>query len=244
MTALVSSIRSKPGWADLLSLIFPRTCLGCGERIVNGWLCDECYEHLETESGTLCAKCGSKLAGDGTCSHCREMRYRFDGAASVFPFDNTMRNLIHALKYDGLYSISDCLIEKSVEFLMHYRPLEMRIDVVSPIPLHRVRRRHRGYNQAERYAKAVAKAMGWQYRPKLLERSRYTMTQTSLNRSERKENLSQAFVAREDVTGKTVLLVDDVFTSGSTASSAAGVLKDAGAKIVNVLTIARACWDN
>ncbi len=168
------------------------------------------------------------------------MNYRFDFAASVFPFDKMTQKIIHEMKYHDLPTIADCLIEKSVAFLMHYRPFDMHIDYVSPIPLHSVRRRHRGYNQADRYAKGVAQTMGWKYNPDLLKRCRYTQTQTSLNRNERKTNLKDAFVTHSDVYGKTILLVDDVFTSGSTASSAAGALKDVGARIVNVLTIAKA----
>ncbi len=240
MTAWESSNRLKPGWRDLVSLVFPKSCLGCGERIDEGWLCEECYDRIEFTSGLLCPRCGSPMQEGGTCVHCKTMKYRFDYAASVFPFDDMIRNLIHEMKYYGLSTIADCLIEKSAEFLMLYRPFDMRIDLVSPIPLHRVRRRERGYNQADRYAEGVAKAMGWRYCPDLLRRSRYTRTQTSLNREERKTNLTDAFVTNEDVFDKTILLVDDVFTSGSTASSAAGALKDAGARIVNVLTIARA----
>jgi ComF family protein len=149
--------------------------------------------------------------------------------------------LIHALKYKDLIRIVSLFQQYLVRFVTHNLANE-QVDIVTPVPIHRVRQRSRGYNQAELISNAVADILQKPHLPHLLRRRRYTKTQTKLNREERKLNVTNAFSIKKGIgiQGKNILLVDDVFTTGSTVNSISSILKEEGCKKVFVLTISHA----
>jgi ComF family protein len=159
----------------------------------------------------------------------------FDFARSALLFTRTLREIIHHLKYSDRVSLAKPLGDILRDC---WRREGFTGDLVIPVPLHRSRERIRGFNQAE----LIASRLGLPMAPRLLHRRKNTPSQTGLTRNERKRNLAGAFEARGVVKG-TLIVVDDVYTTGSTMNEIARTLKRAGAERVEVLTVARVAND-
>jgi ComF family protein len=144
---------------------------------------------------------------------------------------------MHRLKYRRDIGLGDSLAAQMAEFV---RGLNWPIDMVVPIPLGRKRLKERGYNQVGLIARPLAMALGLDYTPHELARKRETRSQVGLSKEARRENVRDAFVAGARVKGKTVLVMDDVATTGSTLSAGAEAFFSSGAKNVYALTVARA----
>lgn len=176
------------------------------------------------------------LDGSGRCALCRLGANGFDVAYSYGSYDGTLRTLIHLYKYDKIHTLAKPL----GEFLVRTLPREARFDVVVPVPLHWRRRWQRGFNQSELLAKIVARR--WNIPVvKAARRARATASQAGLTNAKRRANVQGVFKIkkRDAVAGKRILLIDDVLTTGATASSCARSLKRAGATHVTILTLAR-----
>jgi competence protein ComFC len=152
-------------------------------------------------------------------------------------FDEPVQTALHKLKYRRDISMGDSLASQMLPFV---KDLNWRVDLIVPIPLGRQRFKERGYNQVGMIAKPLALALNLRYAPNELMRRKETRSQVGLTRLERRENLRNAFQAGMGVSGKTVLVMDDVSTTGSTLSSSAEALYSCGAKDVYALTVARA----
>jgi len=225
-------------FSDLFNLVFPQICLSCHSRLQPEeiYLCRECEKSLEYLEGEICPKCGEPLSDES--SH--RCDFSFDAARSVFKFNPILKNLIHHFKYNEMTKVGKLLGNFAAEFLRKENFTEA--EIVTPVPLHTVKKRIRGYNQSEFLTRQIAENMKWQHLPHLIQRKRFTETQTKLSRHQRKKNVAGAFVVNPkfEVKNRLILLVDDVFTTGSTVDSISKVLKEAGAKKIFVLTIARA----
>ncbi|PYS04580.1 MAG: hypothetical protein DMG15_08510 [Acidobacteria bacterium] len=180
----------------------------------------------------FCPKCGEPApAIEGLCGFCRRGEHAFDFARSALLFTHTLREMIHHLKYADRVSLANQL----GDILNECRRREpFTGSLVIPVPLHRSRERERGFNQAE----LIATRLGLPMASRLVRRKKDTPSQTGLTRNERKRNLSGAFEVRQKMSG-TVIVVDDVYTTGSTMNEIARALKRAGADRVEVLTVAR-----
>ena len=153
-------------------------------------------------------------------------------------FEDPVQVALHRLKYRRDIGLGDALSSQISEFVTQ---LEWPIDMIIPIPLGKKRLRERGYNQVAMIAMPLSMQLGVAYMPIALSRARETRSQVGLSAVERQENVRDAFVATPlKVGGRTVLLIDDVSTTGATLSSAAGALFQSGAKDVYAITIARA----
>jgi ComF family protein len=235
--------------SGLLDLLLPHQCLKCGELLgTEGALCAACWSEIAFLAPPLCARCGypfefdSGFGADGEiCGACLRDPPPYDRARAVFRYDQESRSLILGLKHGdrthGVPAFGAWLARAA-------GPLAAEADLVAPVPLHRWRLFRRRYNQAALLAKAVASAAGLACAPGLLVRVRATPSQGRLSRARRRLNVRGAFAVpparREAVEGRRVLLVDDVMTTGATVESAARCLTAAGARAVDVLTLARA----
>ena len=219
----------------ILNLLFPVTCVVCHAPVLErrwGGACPSCWLSLVPLEPPFCPKCGEPApAIEGFCGPCRKDEYAFDFARSALLFTQTLREIIHHLKYADRVSLAKPLGAFLKECHVHEG---FSGNLVIPVPLHRSRERTRGFNQAE----LIAAGLDVPVASRILRRRKDTPSQTGLSRGERRRNLAGAFEVRGKVSG-TVIVVDDVYTTGSTMNEIARTLKRAGAGRVEVLTVAR-----
>ena len=208
-----------------ISLFFPNQCLVCkgGDFHSSDPICPDCLQlmnplPIENRVKELTVNNG------------------IDMALAGWDFGDELRTAIHSLKYEERARIGSFL-GKVLGERLHLKTIQ-ELDYLIPVPLHPVKFRDRGFNQAEWIAVGVGKAIQKPVQTGLMKRMKYTISQTTLNREERLNNMKQAFRITKDVTDKKIGIVDDVLTTGSTISSMASVLKDAGAKTIVALTVA------
>jgi competence protein ComFC len=218
-----------------LDLLYPPVCGGCGET-GSRW-CAECQHRVQILNGTLCEVCGLPQDSDGICDTCRAERPHFRVLRAWAVFEDPVRKALHKLKYRRDIALGDALAAHMTDFV---KALNWPIDMVIPIPLGRKRMKERGYNQAGMIAKPLAMSLNVHYAPNQLKRRKETRSQINLSSAERRENVHAAFGTGRGVVGKTILILDDVSTTGSTLSSSAEALFSSGAKDVYALTVARA----
>ena len=218
-----------------LDILFPPVCGGCG-KTGSRW-CSDCQNKVQVLNGILCELCGLPLATAGICNTCRADKPHFRALRAWAVFDDPVRTALHTLKYRRNISMGDSLAAQMTDFV---KGLNWTIDMVIPIPLGRQRMKERGYNQVGMIAKPLAMSLNVHYAPNQLKRRKETRSQVGLSSVERRENVREAFEAGTGVFGKTVLVMDDVSTTGSTLSSSAETLYSSGAKDVFALTVARA----
>lgn len=240
------SARLAAGWSRVLDWIYPGLCLDCG-RVVGGGrsLCDECAAEVPGVRAPCCDVCGEMFDGliDGpfACPNCRGQRFAFEFARPGVPRSDRARELIHGLKYRRRLDFGlevGLLAARAFDDPRLWMPLAERWPLV-PVPLHRRRRLWRQFNQAREIAEHLGRRVGLPVCDGL-KRLRATKTQTRLTRRQRQKNLRGAFRAREDFGGTPgVILVDDVFTTGSTVHECAKVLRRAGVQKVIVVTAMR-----
>ncbi len=222
----------------LLDLIFPKFCVGC--RLEGTFLCAACRAGLPS-SAPSCPVCSRRNFSGVLCDPCAEKTHlrRF---LAPFPYgDPLVRELIHTYKYTGVRELAPFLAEEIVSFLNSYAARPTEPACLIPIPLHRRRERERGFDQARLLADALGKRLSLPVM-RLLRRTRATEQQALLDSyDERRRNVADAFRVRDPgaIAGWTVILVDDVSTSGATLAEAARVLREAGARTVWAIVIAK-----
>ncbi len=249
----------------LAAVVFPNRCASCGSfwepphsggqgvsvfDPIRRFLCPDCIDGCQEVKRPMCSRCGlmfkSRSGDDHRCSECLTRPGHFGMARAVGVYTGGLLDLVHQFKYQGQLGLVPSLGRMLREAYQRYWH-ECQTDWAIPIPLHRQRLRRRGFNQADLLLQSWLKttaAVGLQGPARgahILERIRPTSPQTGLKRSERRRNMRGAFrvVAREEIQGRRLLLVDDVFTTGATVDEAARVLVAAGAVSVDVLTLAR-----
>lgn len=225
----------------ILNLVFPVACVLCKAQVYErhwGAACPHCWSLLDPLAPPWCPQCGDPApASEGLCGACRKGEHAFDLARSAYLFNDTLREIIHHLKYSDRVSMAQVL-GRLLKHCLDREPFTG--NMIIPVPLHRAREGDRGFNQAE----LIARQLGLPVNSRLLRRRKNTLSQTGLSRSERQRNLAGAFEVRTG--GRlpgTVIVVDDVYTTGSTMHEIARTLKRAGAERVEVLTVARVIRD-
>jgi competence protein ComFC len=229
-----------------ISLLYPATCAICREQVRAGeYLCDDCEGKIVRIVRPFCEVCSEPFEGSintaFSCANCAHRTIHFAAAVAAYRGRGVVRDVIHEFKYNRQIHLRHLVARWLCAALDEDRLRGQQFDVIVPVPLHPARQRERGFNQATLLAELLGAHVALPCSP-LLKRIRYTTTQTALDRSERMENLHNAFRLRKngDVRGLRVLLIDDVLTTGSTLSECARVLKRAGAKSVHAATAARA----
>ena len=226
------------------SLFFPAHCAGCGCRVEDPeTLCTRCAVDVSRIVQPRCEQCSQPYSGVAPafqCPNCRGEVYHFVCAVSVAKSRGVIRDMVHRLKYGRELWLGRVMAELLEEGLADERLKGVSFDALVPVPLHPKRQREREFNQSDILAKELSRRCQVPLR-QLLERRRYTTTQTALDRRGRRQNLREAFVLRKntDVTDLNLLLVDDVLTTGSTLDACAAALVEAGAASVHAITVAR-----
>jgi len=214
-------------------------------RPITGELCSVCGERLVSPFA-FAGETSSADSGEVRCGLCRRLEPAYVKATAYGSYDSGLRELIHLLKYNQVRPAANVLGRMLTEAIEDLQPLFSASEVlVVPVPLHARKRRQRGFNQSELIAAAALKLKPAIARLRLnaalLERRRETKSQIGLSRHQRRENIRGAFVVTkpDEVNGREILVVDDVFTTGTTVSECARILRRAGAAKVYVATVAR-----
>jgi ComF family protein len=228
----------------IIDYLFPPLCIVCDKPRPWGekWLCSGCEAALieNNRYRDPCPRCAANKAL-GPCECRPGIDFPFDRAYSLFDFEDPVRSVLHHVKYAGKKHLA-------FDLALRFAPLAQQeffegIDGVVAVPLHVSRRRKRGYNQADYLARGLAEERRLPLFEGVLTRVRKTATQTTLNRPARRKNMKGAFAvpsgASERIRGASLLLIDDVMTTGSTTGEAAKALLHAGAASVRVLSFAR-----
>lgn len=226
------------GWAFLhrvLDFLAPPLCLGCQGRMLPG----------DSRYSILCPRCEAKLQTlTGSLLHQSIWRNRFRGVLAelyaLYRYHDPVPQVIHAMKYENRRSVAVSLGKQLGSVLLPHRG-RWGAGVILPVPLHPARRRERGYNQAELIATGVAEVLGYPVQSRWIRRIRWTPSQVRLSDHERDQNVHGAFavtVSEEAFYGQTVLLVDDVVTTGSTLYHCAVALKKCGVQTIVAAVIA------
>jgi competence protein ComFC len=217
-------------------LIFPTRCAGCG-TYAGLPICPRCNASMPLIRGPVCTRCGGPtLYPLEECPECRERIGHLDATVALAVYEEPLRSAIHKLKYDNGWRLAAPLGAMAA---VRLAPLLPPRPLLTFVPMHRGKKRARGYDHAERLAQGVGRALGLTAVP-VLERTRPTRAQSSLSHDGRQRNVRGAFrVAGEGQDGREIVLVDDVLTTGYTLSECAAALKAGGAVRVIACVLAR-----
>jgi len=229
---------------SILDFLFPKKCLGCSK--VGGYFCSDCLNLVSLDPERICPVCERPSIGGQTHPGCLTST-SLDGLTSIFAYKGIIKKGIGKLKYRFVSDLATDLVEVFLascgedktfsDFCLEKHP------VLVPIPLHPKREKWRGFNQSALLGKMIAKNLNLDFVPDLLRRTKNTKSQIKLSEKERKLNIKDAFGISPNyqlpITNYSILLFDDVWTSGATLKEAARILKRAGAKKVWGLTLAR-----
>ncbi|MBI5200794.1 MAG: ComF family protein [Elusimicrobia bacterium] len=225
----------------LLDFIAPRTCGACREdlpRLIQGPLCGACLSSVRMLSERLCARCGAPHAKrEDLCRRCRGRLFAVDAIRAAFSYRAPVRELLHSFKYRGRLDAGRALADWMAGRFRRHRELAGARAII-PVPLHPRRLRERGFNQAELLAAAVSRASRLPCLPGLV-RTRRTRAQWGLSRDSRLKNLEGAFEWQGPPPPDSVLLIDDVCTSGGTLEACGLALQAAGAREIRAFVLAR-----
>ena len=226
--------------SGLFDVFFPPTCVACDEVLPRpGYFCVNCAPMVTQTPREHCRRCAEPGRFDGDdCPRCTAQPPTFDRAYAPFEHEGAVATAIHRFKYGGHAELARAL--GNLLASSAFAALAKSPGAICPLPLHEVRYRERGYDQATLLAVELSKVLKRPLTDRYLTRERATARQVGLSDSDRDKNVRGAFKASSKVRGHSVVLIDDVLTTGSTAREAARVLKAAGAVQVSVLTLARA----
>ena len=205
-------------------------------------MCDTCNRLFHWANGKTCEKCG-KIVQDNymhdICIDCREVEHCFEKGYTCVQYGLNERELLLSFKYGGQTFIG----EKIAQVMADRLAIEqLEIDLIVPVPMHKSKQKKRGYNQAEIIASSLSKKLSLPYSGKLLVRMENTLAMSGLSAFERRVNIENVFSmtnrAAQKIDGKRILLVDDIYTTGSTASACSRMLMEKGAREVRVITFA------
>ena len=211
-------------YQTFFNLIYPCHCNFCKNKILDSdiYFCNDCYNTLEYL--------------DITKKHKRDLRCENLYSYFYFDSDSVSQKIIHLIKYENKPNLG---VKMGKEFGAKLKVHNIAADFIIPLPLHTSRKRERGYNQAEVIAKGLSQILNIPVRTDIIKRNKYTESQTKLNKTEREENVRDAFLIAEcDLTEKEIFILDDVITSGATMNACIELLEKRGAKKITALSLA------
>lgn len=226
----------------VISMFFPKTCPLCEKIIYDKmYICGNCLEKLYVIKEPKCYKCGKPLNSDEKiiCSDCTKTAHCFDKGIAVFEYKEQIRESLYRFKYQNQRVYSEFYAKMAIQ-LYESTLNEWKVDKIIPVPMYRKKKIRRGYNQAEEFADELSKYTGIPRDNKCLVRIKNTSPQKGMNSEQRRINMENAFAV--SVPGikrcRNVLLVDDIYTTGSTIDGCAKLLRAAGVQRIYFLCVA------
>lgn len=214
----------------LFGFVLPLRCLACGLEIEKGFLCSNCLNYLPIARSPRCVRCGRPVKKKDICSFCKHGT-SLDHGRSWLLFIPPVDSIIHSFKYRRMSNISR-LLGRAMASIVQSDHVLKGADIITPVPLFWWKQLQRTYNQASLLSAVISEECHIPHR-ELLKRIRFTRTQTRLDDAARRKNVAGAFSLQHgDIENKTIILVDDVMTTGATMNECARVLKTAGAREV------------
>lgn len=228
------------GLTKTVNLLFPLRCPVCDGIVPlgEGKICKECRRKVRYISEPRCRKCGRQLNDDARifCTACEKTRHIFDRGVALYDYQS-MKRSIYRFKYKRRCEYAEFYAEDIYSHLKN-EMTRMEADAIIPVPLHRSRLQSRGYNQAELIAKHLSELTGIPMKKNLVKRVRKTVPQKHLDACGRQNNLKKAFNIKPDVVKlKKAILIDDIYTTGSTIDAVAAELKRCGVRTVYFVTL-------
>ena len=222
---------------QMIDFVYPPRCAACG-KWGERW-CSACQQKVKVIStNDLCPLCGIPQSGEELCAECTTYQPVYTALRSWGNYEGALRTAIYRLKYHSDIGLSENLARPLAGLL---RDLNWQIDLVTAVPLSSKRKRERGYNQAALLARWIGLSEGLPFQPNLIHRSRDTSSQVGLHAHQRRQNVADAFNAiSSQAVGRSILVIDDVTTTGATMQACAVALSTAGARQIYGLTLARA----
>ena len=221
-----------------LDLLFPKKCIVCDEifefKNRDRCLCDDCKNLFEIINSRRCKKCSRPIDSGNFCNLCSSKNNIFDLNYAFFVYDGIIPEMIHKFKFKNHPAVGIGLGKIMAENL-DLNLINKKFDFIIPVPIHKKRMRERGFNQAEIMAREISKKISVPVRTDILFRIKNTKPQWHLNSHERENNLKNAFAAKK-INHKNIILLDDIFTTGSTINKCSEVLKKSGADYIFSLT--------
>lgn len=226
-----------------INYVFPFRCSACSNLTDSSdGICGSCWPKFNFITKPYCDICCEKfqvnLGEDAICGRCISHKPKVDTMRSLLEFAPDTKKLIHKFKYNDKTSLGKFF----AKLLYNRFEQELKdVDLIVPVPMHKFKRIFRGYNPPQILASELAKQMNKPTVPELLIKEKMTKNQVGLSRAQRSKNLSGSFAVSKnfDVTGKVILLVDDVLTTGATSNECSKILKKSGASVVKLVTIAK-----
>ena len=236
----------------LLNFVFPLDCKICEKPIreSKGYsICEDCFETIELIERPYCVKCGKPLIHadafkqnrEVLCFDCKRNKYSFEFSRSIGIYDKVLKKCIHLFKYHGEKKLAKPLGKLMVDYLLKNNEFKNKLDLIIPVPLHKNDLKKRGFNQSVLLGKVIGNYFSIPVGESVLIKKNLTPFQVNLSKKEREKNILRAFSVEkpEEIKGKNILILDDVFTTGATVEECAKELMKARAKNVFVLTLAR-----
>lgn len=222
-----------------LNLLYPHRCPICHRVLADqrALICPACFAGLHPIGEPRCRLCGSPVEENRElCGDCAASDRSFDEGRGIYLYTERMRYSLIRFKYGGRREYAR-FFGRAMYVYGYPELLRWKPDLIVPIPLHRRNRQQRGFNQAEILAEKIGALCGIPVSAEILKKKNLTRSQKTLNARERRKNLRQAFSVEAKLCGERILLIDDVFTTGSTIDAAASCLREAGASAVFFLTL-------
>lgn len=230
------------GWLDMAAaLLYPPRCPVCDELLGTGPrdMCSKCRKRVKYLSGPLCCKCGKKLSECEAeyCGDCSRGRHLFTAGRALYEYED-IAPALYRFKYDGRREYARFFARELAQQLGPYI-CSLRPDGLVPVPMYRGKEHRRGYNQAALLARALGKELGIPVYTDLVVRNRDTRPLKELNSEERRNNLKKAFnLAQNSVKLKTIILIDDIYTTGSTMDQVSEVFLSGGSQRIYYIVLA------
>ncbi len=223
-----------------LHLLFPARCPMCDELLgrAETYICDACRTEVKFTEEPYCMKCGKTVLQEKEfCNDCLRHIHVFDRGRTLLLYEGPVKKSIYRFKYAGRKEYAEAYAylteQKLGDYIRSVQP-----DALVPVPLHRERFRKRGYNQAELFGAALGRRMGIPVEAKIAKRMKNTLPQKELDLAMRQNNLKKAFkICRNDVKLNTIIIIDDIYTTGSTIDALAECFREAGVSRIYFLAI-------